>query len=168
MLARWSVSNQEMCERLFAKAANVTPPIVRMSRTYGNDAIVDLVAVHITDAVMTISDCDSPQIDNADVRRVAQLMVTDSELRVLPMGVLLAWFYRVKCRRYHIWGRYATPQKLLECLQQQRRALTEEVWQAQREAQREREEQARREHRRQAVDWKTYAAMRGIPLESLL
>lgn len=162
MLTRWSPTKQDYCAANFTRAATETPPIIRMTLSYGAATMVDLMTVHITEAVMTIADADTPPVEEADIRRVAQLMVADERLRVMPMGVLLVWFHRVKSRRYKIYGKHVTPQKLLECLQQQRDRLMDEANQASKDVERRLMELEKHNHAATAVNWSTYCKQRGI------
>lgn len=166
MLSRWSPTKQAYCAANFQRAATDTPAVIRMTLSYGAATMVDLLTVHISEAVMAIADADTPPVDEADIRRVAQLMVADERLRVLPLGVLLVWFNRVKSRRYKIYGKHVTPMKLLECLQQQLPSLMAEASQAQQEAERKAAARASEKHAATAVDWETYSRMRGIEGQS--
>ena len=166
MLSRWSPTKQAYCAANFQRAATDTPAVIRMTLSYGSATMVDLLTVHISEAVMAIADADTPPVDEADIRRVAQLMVADERLRVLPLGVLLVWFNRVKSRRYKIYGKHVTPMKLLECLQQQLPSLMAEASQARQEAERKAAARASEKHAATAVDWETYSRMRGIEGQS--
>lgn len=166
MLTRWSPTKQDYCAANFTRAATETPPVIRMTLGYGAATMVDLMTVHIAEAVMTIADADTPPVEEADIRRVAQLMVADERLRVLPMGVLLVWFNRVKSRRYKIYGKHVTPMKLLECLQQQLPSLMAEADKARQEAERRAAAKASERHAASAVTWEAYSKMRGIKGQS--
>lgn len=167
MQSAWSPAAQAHCASNLEKSAT-SVPFVRLIKSYGENAVQVLLAAHMADAIITMADADSPPINKSDIFTSAGLIVTDTRLMTLPMGMLLVFFHRAKSRRYKIYGKYATPQKLLETLQQEFPNLLVETERI-RKGIEERERAARlEEQRHNSMSWEDYKASRGLVGENPL
>lgn len=167
MQSTWSPAAQAHCASSLEKSAT-SVPFVRMIKSYGENAVQVLLAAHMADAIITMADADSPPVNKSDIFMAAGLIVADTRLMTLPMGMLLVFFHRAKSRRYKIYGKYATPQKLLESLQQEFPNLLQETERIRKEIE-EKERVTRLEQQRQnSMSWEAYKASRGLDCENPL
>ena len=164
MWQKWSPAVQGYCAANPEQAVH-TPLLVRMARSYGDEAMVTLVAMHMASVVLALTDDDTEQ-SFEDAKKsayaAASLLVDDSRLGALPRGMLLTFVHRAKARQYRIFGKHATPMRLLDALQTAYRELMREA-EEQRMRRKAREKaEADRKAEAEAMDWEQYRKLRGI------
>lgn len=166
MLKCWSPDSRSYCTANMRKAAH-SASVVRMMKTYPEAFPIALGNV-IARTVLDMADEDGQTITAEDVQHVADMILADDRLRTLPTGILWAFFHRAACRRYPIYGKYATPNKLLGTLQTQYTALQAEAAAEREAAELEAKAAAEREAAKNAMSWEEYSQRNGIEGESPL
>lgn len=135
------------------------PTLGLLIASYGHDVIQALVACHITDLMSQMGEQTDMTPD--DINATARSMCSSPRLRVLTMASIAAFFNRMKCGEYPIYGR-VSPRKLMEAANRYAEAAAEREAKA-------RDTIAKQEHsamldrmEREGVTWGEYCAMRGI------
>lgn len=160
MLRAWSPDKRDYCLANIAGAAQ-SPSVVRMLKSYP-DAWPLAVSNAVAATLVETTDAEAAPTAPADITRMVGRLLSDDRLRTLPAGMLWAFFARLGARRYTIYGKHATPGRMLDTLQREYPNLRAEVQRAQAEA--ESRDKAEREarHRADAMNWQQYARSRGL------
>lgn len=135
------------------------PTLGLLIAAYGPEVVQALVACHITDLVSQMGEQTDMTPD--DINATARSMCASQRLRLLTMASVAAFFNRMKCGEYPIYGR-VSPRKLMEAANRYAEAAAERESKA-------RDAMARQEHsamldrmEREGVTWAEYCAIRGI------
>lgn len=160
LLRCWSPDNRGYCATHMDGAAS-SPATVQMLKSYPTSFPIALQNV-IARTVLDMADADNPVTTADDVMQTANLILSDNRLRVLPVGVMWAFFHRAACRRYPIYGKHATPQKLLGILQQQSDNLMSEALAELAKKEQAAKREAEAQHQATAITWAEYAERKGL------
>jgi hypothetical protein len=135
---------QKYCAEQTARAvAEKMPSFVRILRTYGEEPITQLLAAHLTDAVLRLG--EDRDVDTADIRFTAEAMTAGPTGRKLTWASIVGFFFRLKCGEFEIYGK-VTPRKILEAFRRYAgEQLAREHRLAYEQEQRERTEREKRE-----------------------
>lgn len=160
MLRAWSPDKRDYCACNIDGAAQ-SPTVVRMLKSYPTAwpvAVSNLVAATLVE----VTDAEAAPTEPADISRMVGKLLSDDRLRTLPAGMLWAFFHRLSSHRYTIYGKYASPSRMLATLQREYPNLRAEVQRAVAAA--ESRDKAAREaqHKADTMNWQQYAASRGL------
>lgn len=160
MLRAWSADKRDYCLANIAGAAQ-SPTVVRMLKSYP-EAWPVAVSNAVAATLVETTDAEAAPTAPADITRMVGKLLSDDRLRTLPAGILWAFFARLGARRYTIYGKHATPGRMLDTLQREYPNLRAEVQRVQAEA--ESRDKAAREarHKADAMNWAEYAQSRGL------
>ena len=157
------------CSRHLPEAiANDCPSLAVASVAYGEQVTTALLATHITVAIVRMG--EEVQMTADDVRFIAEGIAGNEKARLLTMASVLAFFFRMACGEFKIYGKL-TPRTFLEAFNEyaEKALVTERQLKA--EVAKLRERQARQEHDAIAITYDEYKQLRGIdddnPLDQL-
>lgn len=157
------------CSRHLPEAiANDCPSLAVASVAYGEQVTTALLATHITVAIVRMG--EEVQMTADDVRFIAEGIAGNEKARLLTMASVLAFFYRMACGEFKIYGKL-TPRTFLEAFNEyaEKALVTERQLKA--EVAKLRERQARQEHDAIAITYDEYKQLCGIdddnPLDQL-
>lgn len=155
------------CARHLPEAiANDCPSLVVASVAYGEQVTTALLATHITVAIVRMG--EEAQITADDVRFIAEGILGNEKARLLTMASVLAFFYRMACGEFKIYGKL-TPRTFLEAFNEYAEKALATERQLKAEVAKSRERQAQQEHDAIAITYDEYKRLCGIdddnPLE---
>lgn len=156
------------CSRHLPEAiANDCPSLVVASVAYGEQVTTALLATHITVAIVRMG--EEAQMTADDVRFIAEGIAGNEKARLLTMASVLAFFYRMACGEFKIYGKL-TPRTFLEAFNEYAEKALATERQLKAEAAKLKERQAQQEHDAVAITYDEYKQLCGIddnPLEQL-
>lgn len=157
------------CSRHLPEAiANDCPSLVVASVAYGEQVTTALLATHITVTIVRMG--EEVQMTADDVRFIAEGIAGNEKARLLTMASVLAFFYRMACGEFKIYGKL-TPRTFLEAFNEYAEKALATERQLKAEVAKSKERQAQQEHDAIAITYDEYKQLRGIdddnPLEQL-
>lgn len=155
------------CARHLPEAiANDCPSLVVASIAYGEQVTTALLATHITVAIVRMG--EEAQMTADDVRFIAEGILGNEKARLLTMASVLAFFYRMACGEFKIYGKL-TPRTFLEAFSEYAEKALATERQLKAEVAKLKERQAQQEHDAIAMTYDEYKQLCGIdddnPLE---
>lgn len=155
------------CSRHLPEAiAKECPSLAVASVAYGEQVTTALLATHITVTIVRMG--EEVQMTADDVRFIAEGIAGNEKARLLTMASVLAFFYRMACGEFKIYGKL-TPRTFLEAFNEYAEKALATERQLKAEAAKSRERQARQEHDAIAITYDEYKQLCGIdddnPLE---
>lgn len=155
------------CSRHLPEAiANDCPSLVVASVAYGEQVTTALLATHITVTIVRMG--EEVQMTADDVRFIAEGIAGNEKARLLTMASVLAFFYRMACGEFKIYGKL-TPRTFLEAFNEYAEKALATERQLKAEVAKSKERQAQQEHDAIAITYDEYKQLRGIdddnPLE---
>lgn len=156
------------CARHLPEAiANDCPTMVVATMAYGEPSITALLITHISATVVRMG--EEMQMTPEDVRFIAEGILGNEKARLLTMAGILAFFYRMACGEYKIYGKL-TPRTFLEAFNGYAEKALATERQLKAEVAKSRERQAQQEHDAIAITYDEYKQLCGIdddnPLEN--
>lgn len=157
------------CSRHLPEAiAKDCPSLVVASVAYGEQVTTALLATHITVAIVRMG--EEAQMTADDVRFIAEGILGNEKARLLTMASVLAFFYRMACGEFKIYGKL-TPRTFLEAFNEYAEKALATERQLKAEVAKLKERQAQQEHDAIAITYDKYKQLCGIdddnPLEQL-
>lgn len=155
------------CSRHLPEAiAKECPSLVVASVAYGEQVTTALLATHITVTIVRMG--EEVQMTADDVRFIAEGIAGNEKARLLTMASVLAFFYRMACGEFKIYGKL-TPRTFLEAFGEYAEKALATERQLKAEVAKSRERQAQQEHDAIAITYDEYKQLCGIdddnPLE---
>lgn len=165
LIRRWAPAQQRYCALNFAQAFRtdeLPETVVRVTRTFGDDAAQTLLKNQLTDAIIR-AEADR-DISPEDINAVAQAICDSERLRRLALVSVLKFFHRLRCGEYEqlMYGRELTARKILTEMNRQFPRLIDEEAAARKAYEKEKADREAEEHRSQAVTWEQWAEANGL------
>jgi hypothetical protein len=147
------------CSRHLPEAiAKDCPSLVVASVAYGEQVTTALLATHITVAIVRMG--EEMQMTPEDVRFIAEGILGNEKARLLTMASVLAFFYRMACGEFKIYGKL-TPRTFLEAFNEYAEKALATERQLKAEAAKLKERQAQQEHDAVAITFDEWKSLRG-------
>jgi hypothetical protein len=147
------------CARHLPEAiAKDCPSLVVASVAYGEQVTTALLATHITVAIVRMG--EEAQMTPEDVRFIAEGILGNEKARLLTMASVLAFFYRMACGEFKIYGKL-TPRTFLEAFNEYAEKALATERQLKAEAAKLKERQAQQEHDAVAITFDEWKSLRG-------
>lgn len=103
---------QKHCANNVGKAiSSGLPSFARVVKTYGEDGITQLLAAHLTEAILRLG--EDRDVDPADIQFTAEAMVSTDRGKTLNWASIVGFFFKLKCGEFDLWGK-VTPRRILE------------------------------------------------------
>lgn len=151
---------QSYCDDNLAIAIESScPTLGLLIASYGPEVIQALVACHITDLVSQMG--EQTDMTSDDINATARSMCASQRLRLLTMASVAAFFNRMKCGEYPIYGR-VSPRKLMEAANRYAEAAMERESKAREAIDRQEHSAMLDRMEREGITWEEYCVMRGI------
>ncbi len=160
LIEKFGIANQRLYLKHEERAITSNVPSLRkMLRAYGEDVIMRLLRLHVTEALECIAD-DGRALPT-DVERITMGMVDMPFGQSISFPTILAFFYALKNGDCDIYGRVTT-RKVMECFRNwcEKARIRQDRMRDQLE--KEREEKRLALPAPKAVTWEEYRALRGI------
>lgn len=147
------------CARHLPEAiAKDCPSLVVASVAYGEQVTTALLATHITVAIVRMG--EEAQMTPEDVRFIAEGILGNEKARLLTMASVLAFFYRMACGEFKIYGKL-TPRTFLEAFNEYAEKALATERQLKAEVAKSKERQAQQEHDAVAITFVEWKSLRG-------
>jgi hypothetical protein len=147
------------CARHLPEAiANDCPTMVVAAMAYGEPSITALLITHISATVVRMG--EEMQMTPEDVRFIAEGILGNEKARLLTMASVLAFFYRMACGEFKIYGKL-TPRTFLEAFNEYAEKALATERQLKAEAAKLKERQAQQEHDAVAITFNEWISLRG-------
>lgn len=138
--------------------ASDTPTLVRLAKSYGNDATTALLEVHITSAILSMGEENDAEPN--DVKMIAQAILQNDNIKRLNMASVLSFFARLKCGEFKIYGKI-TPRKFMEIFNEYAEVAIEREERIVRALGKLRADQEWQEHQASAISFEDYKKAKG-------
>ena len=125
--------------------ASDTPTLVRLAKSYGNDATTALLEVHITSAIIAMG--EENDAEPSDIKR-------------LNLASVLSFLARLKCGEFKIYGK-VTPRKFMEVFNEYAEVAIEREERIVRDLEKLRADQEWQEHQASAISFEDYKKAKG-------
>jgi hypothetical protein len=157
LIKKWSPRVQSYCSNNIEEGALSSPTMVRLSKAYGRKVITTIITLNLTKSLLDMGELN---VDDDDVRTMAENIVADENLRQLHFSSIIAFFHKLACGQFEL--RFVNNYYIMQAMQDwAREARTREhkaqaLWD-------ERQKQAKEaEHAKNSMSFAEYAKLNGI------
>ena len=155
---RWCPANLwHIAENVDKSVEAEVPSLVMFMRTYGKEAIIDNLNMHLL-AVVNAMGLNQDSVSLQDIRMIAQLITESEPLRTLNYAFLLTFFAKVAQGEFKIYG--GKPHQFMAALQEY--AKTAKVKQAQLRDIAEKKAEAAEMEAKQTMSFVEFANLHGL------
>lgn len=159
LIRAYAPDRQYYCDRNLEQAiAKNAPTLALVETTYGEEATITLLYCHVANAIMNLG--EESDVITSDLMSVSRAILSTERARTLALASIVAFFHRLSCGEYKIFGRL-TPRKILEAFHEYLPKAIERERSAKDMAEKARLEAERNLHEKSAITFEEFKSIKG-------